>query len=146
MIHSTGDLNFSITYLDNCLVVKLPKRLTLIESNHLKESCSQLITNNQPNQIIILDFSQTPFIDSSGIGSLLNIQMFARAYNQKLILQQVPFIIMAVLEKAGLTEFFQLQPATIASPRQYLATHPSINSRLKRLIDYEPSRNSSSYR
>lgn len=129
------ELDFSVTYLDNCLVVKLPKRLTLIEAIPFKESCFQLIKETQPNQTIILDFSQTLFIDSSGIGALVNIQIFARAYQQQLILQQVSSIIMAVLEMAGLTEIFQLEPATVVSPIQDLATHPSINSRLKRLID-----------
>ncbi|MGB5636479.1 MAG: sugar transferase [Waterburya sp.] len=135
MIHPTREADLFVTYLDNCLIVKLPNRLTLIEAIHVQESCSRLIKKTQPNQTIILDFSKTLFIDSSGIGALVKIQIFARAYKQELILQQVPSIIMTVLEMAGLTEIFQLQPATVASPIQALATHPSTNSRLKRLID-----------
>ena len=109
MSNRTLKIDFPVTYLHNFLVVKLSKRLTLIESISLKKSCSELIKQNEAGQKIILDFEDTQFIDSSGIGALIEIYIVARAYKQKLIFQQVKLPIMMVLEMTRLTEIFQIQ-------------------------------------
>ena len=109
MGNPTLKIDFPVTYLHTCLVVKLPERLTFIESISLKRSCSELIKQNKAGKKIILDFEDTQFIDSGGIGALIGIQMVARAYKQKLILQQVQLPIMMVLEMTRLTEVFQIQ-------------------------------------
>ena len=106
-----------------------------LESIPLGECCCQLIDQAPQNQTIILDLSQTNFIDSSGVGVLVTIYKAASAKNQQLVLQQVQPLVIKVLDISGLLEVFQLQSvADIISP-QGLATHPSVNSKLKRLVD-----------
>lgn len=134
MSNPTLEIDFPRTYFNNCLVVKLPRRLTLIESISLKKSCTDSIEQNKVGREIILDFEDTQFIDSSGIGALVGIHIIARAYQRELILQQVQPPIMAVLEMASLTEVFQLQYTKPLSTRGF-ATHPSIHSPLKRFLD-----------
>lgn len=57
---------------ETCLVVVLPERLTLLESNSFEKLLNDKI---QTNQKIILDFKNTQFIDSSGIGALMNVHL-----------------------------------------------------------------------
>ena len=135
MSNPTREIDFPVTYCGNCLVVKLPQRLTLKESISLKESCSESIKQNKAGQKVILDFKDTQFIDSSGIGALIRIHKVARVYQQELILQEVQSPVMAVLAMADLTEVFQLQSTKLRSTKSYFATHPSIHSPLKRLVD-----------
>ena len=135
MSNPTREIDFPVTYRDNCLIVKLPKRLTLKESINLQELCSESIKQNKVDQKVILDFKDTKFIDSSGIGALVRIHIVARAYQQELILQSVRSSVVAVLKMADLTKVFQLQSTKLRSTKSYFATHPSIHSPLKRLVD-----------
>ena len=135
MSNLTQEIDFPVTHCDNCLIIKLPQRLTLKESISLKESCSESIAQSKAGQKIILDFKDTQFIDSSGIGALVKIHIVARAYQQELILQQVQSPVIAVLEMADLTKVFRLHSTKLRSTKGYFPTHPSIHSPLKRLVD-----------
>ncbi len=112
------EIDFFVIHFNNCLVIKLPKRLTLIESISLKESCSESIKQNKAAQKVILDFKDTQFIDSNGIGALIKILVVARAYQQELIFQRVQPSVIAVLEMASLTEVFQIQSTKLLSTKE----------------------------
>ena len=112
------EIDFFVIHFNNCLVIKLPKRLTLIESISLKESCSESIKQNKAGQKVILDFKDTQFIDSNGIGALIKILVVARAYQQELIFQRVQPSVIAVLEMASLTEVFQIQSTKLLSTKE----------------------------
>ena len=135
MGNSTLGRDFPVTYFDNCVVVKLPQCLTLIDSIDLKRLFLELIEQNKTSKTIILDFNNTQFIDSTGIGALVKIHIYSRTYEQKLILQQVSSSVMAVFQLADLTEIFELRAIESLQPKRNFATHPSIFSPLKRLID-----------
>ena len=107
MVQQTSKLYFSITYFGNYLVLQLPQCLNSRKAIDFKESCSELIKKTKQNQTIILDLSRTQFIDDSGIEALVYIHIISRAYQHKLIFQQVSPLIMAFLKIAGLTEIFQ---------------------------------------
>ncbi|MBE9170293.1 anti-sigma factor antagonist [Pleurocapsales cyanobacterium LEGE 06147] len=129
--------DFPITYSQNNAVIKLPERLTVLEAIAFKETCSQLLQQSSPGQRIIFDFSQTKFIDSSGIGALVSNLKAAQEQNVELVLEEVQPPVMIVLSMTGLTEMFQIQSSAEWTERQQLEpeTHPSIRSRVKRLID-----------
>ncbi|MEM8830725.1 MAG: sugar transferase [Cyanobacteria bacterium P01_G01_bin.19] len=135
MNNPTREIDFPVTYCNNCLIVKLPKRLTLKESITLQELCSESIKQNKAGQKVILDFKDTQFIDSSGIGALVRVYVATRACQQELILQSLQSPVMAALSMADLTKIFQLQSAQLTSKKGYFATHPSVHSPLKRLVD-----------
>ena len=134
MSNPTLEIDFPIDYQHSCPVVKLPQRLTLIESISFKKLCAKLIEQNREISKIVFDFENTWFIDSSGIGALIGIHVIARAYQQELIFQQVQPPVMEILEMAELTEIFQIQSTKLRVSKG-IATHPSIDSSLKRLID-----------
>ena len=127
---------FPFCYAQDSPVIKLPERLTVLEAVAFKQTCSQLLEEvDSPPQQIILDFSQTKFIDSSGIGALINNLKTAEAKKTKLILEQVQPPVMAVLSMTGLLGVLQIQSSEKWSDSHQPETHPSVRSWVKRIID-----------
>ena len=127
---------FPLSYSQNSPVIKLPERLTVLEAVAFKQTCSQLLAKvDSPPQQIILDFSQTKFIDSSGIGAIVSNLKTAEAKKTKLILEQVQPPVMAVLSMTGLSDILQIRSSEKWSDSHQPETHPSVRSWVKRLID-----------
>ncbi len=127
---------FPLSYSQDNPVIKLPERLTVLEAVAFKQTCSQLLEEvDSPPQQIILDCSQTQFIDSSGIGALVNNLKTAQAKNTDLVLEQVQPPVMAVLSMTGLADILQIKSAEKWSENHQPETHPSVRSWVKRLID-----------
>jgi exopolysaccharide biosynthesis polyprenyl glycosylphosphotransferase len=139
MTNQTPELDFPVTYYQDNPIIKLPKRLTVLEAVAFKRACSDLLEKSSPGQQITFDFSQTQFIDSSGVGSLVSNLKAAQTENIELILQQVQPPVMAVLSMTGLADILNIQSAVPTSvkwsDKSQLETHPSIRSWVKRLID-----------
>ena len=136
MTKQTSALYFHLSYSQDSPVIKLPERLTVLEAVAFKQTCSQLLEEvDSPPQQIILDFSQTNFIDSSGIGALVSNLKTAQAKNTELILEQVQPPVMAVLSMTGLVDILQIQSSEKWSDSHQPETHPSVRSWVKRLID-----------
>lgn len=117
---------------ETCLVVVLPERLTLLESNSLQKLLNDKI---QTNQKIILDFKNTQFIDGSGIGALMNVHLAATRGGCRLIFQQVPSQVTKALDISGLADISQFSSSPHFVSQDTLVTHPSVNCSLKRLLD-----------
>lgn len=132
MLSSTFNSNCCAIVSGTCIVIVLPKRLTLLESN-----CFQKLLNDkiQTNQNIILDFENTQFIDSSGIGALINVHQTAVRGNCRLIFQQVPSQVAKAFDISGLADIVRLSSSARFVSQDTLVTHPSVNYPLKRLID-----------
>ncbi|MCN4144710.1 MAG: sugar transferase [Thiohalomonas sp.] len=100
---------------------------------HFKDIC---IHKNKPNKII-LDFSKTKFIDSSGIGALVKSIKLANEYGIKLIVSKTSNQVQAVLKMTGLESILFLKPQESQTDNLNLPeTHPSVNSKTKRMIDF----------
>ncbi|MGF1479429.1 MAG: anti-sigma factor antagonist [Cyanophyceae cyanobacterium] len=134
---SQANKNFQITVTDNTPVVKVPDRLSILEAVSFKETCHQLLEKHHSAQQIIFDFAQTQFIDSSGIGALVHNLKATQSQGVKLKLKDVHPPVMAVLSMTGLDEVFQISTAQTAdfSSTQPPETHPSVRSKVKRLMD-----------
>lgn len=122
--------------------MKLPTRLSVLEAVAFKETCQQLLQKSPVPKQIIFDFSQTVFIDSSGIGALVSNHKSARGKGVELLLRGVLPQVMAVLEMTGLDTiltFEQLDGTLTPTPNwsdEHLpTTHPSVRSQVKRFID-----------
>lgn len=90
---------------------------------------------------IIIDFHQTIFMDSSGLGALVSNLKIAQEKNIKFTLRNVTPQVTAVLNLTGLDKVFNLE-SQAESPsinrqleEQLPATHPSVRSWMKRLTD-----------
>ena len=149
--------DFSIRFIDQIPIITIPQRLTVLEAIRFKEVSCHLLETGLTSAWLTLDFSLTQFMDSSGIGSLVQILRVAKSKNIQLVLLKVNPNVMSVLSMTGLDRVFTLQNSldpllsTTVTPDQadvnsakIIAstsslqppkTHPSIRSGLKRTLD-----------
>jgi anti-anti-sigma factor len=142
-MNSQSQLVFSTTIANGVCLIQLPPRLSVIEAVAFKEKCKQLIQGSPAFAQIVLDFSQTTFIDSSGIGVLVSCLKTTKAGRIDLVLWSVQPVVKMALSLAELDKMFRIESetealvpsASKASQNQLPLTHPSIRSQAKRLID-----------
>lgn len=129
-------------FLNNMPVMQLPSRLTILEAVDFKTSFQQLLNRGTVPEQIVLDCSQTTFIDSSGIGALVSNHKLAHAKGVDLVLRNVSPQVMAVLVMTGLDQVLKIDysneattTATTWSGEHLPTTHPSVRSPVKRALD-----------
>ncbi|MBD1904183.1 anti-sigma factor antagonist [Funiculus sociatus GB2-A5] len=143
MVGPNPEAEFQITFYNETPVVQLPPRLTVLEAVAFKTSCQQFLQGSSVTDQLVLDLSQTTFIDSSGVGALVSNVKVARDKGVKLVLRSVHPQVMAVLAMTGLDQVLtieQSKDATTPKPgqksdKQLPETHPSVRSWVKRCID-----------
>lgn len=138
--HPLLDLKLPVTVLNGVFLIQMPGSLGMEEAIALQETCQQL-WQQQPRRIV-LDFSQTTFVDSSGVGSLVSSVKTSWEQGIELVLWSVHPQIMKILLLVGLEAFLVvdletqiLVPSTHPFKVKRPAAHPSIHSRLKRSVD-----------
>ncbi|MDF5709525.1 MAG: anti-sigma factor antagonist [Nostoc sp. S4] len=152
MTSQPTEVDFPVHSLNDTVIVQVPTRLSVLEALSFKQTCQSLIQpNSNPNQIIV-DFHQTTFIDSSGLGALVSNLKYAQAKGITFRLRNVTPQVMAVLKLTGLDQVFPLESVDNESliEQQRLVdnrrtasrlveplptTHPSIASWMKRFLD-----------
>ncbi|NET54174.1 MAG: STAS domain-containing protein [Merismopedia sp. SIO2A8] len=127
----------------------LPEFLTIIEAVAFKKAFQDCCQHNPNLKKAVVDFTGTRFIDSSGIGALVNVWKVSKSHNLEFCLANVASQIMMALSLAGLDSLFEIQalsslpsltePGASVSDGQSgdrpMVTHPSVVSKAKRLID-----------
>ena len=135
MIDETPDIRFPQSFLQDSAIVQLPERLTVLEAVAFKQTVSNLLQQKITHQQIVLDFSKTKFIDSSGIGALIASLKSTQGKDIKLILESVQPPVMATLSMTGLVDVLNIRSSAAWSSREHPETHPSVRSIVKRIID-----------
>ena len=135
MLNQPSEAQFPLSQDRLDPVVRLPTRLTVLEAVNFKETFDSLLQKDISGRQIILDCSQTMFIDSSGIGALVSNYKSAKSQNIRLVLESVQPSVMAVLSMTGLIDVLEINSSEHWSDREQPATHPSVRSWLKRSID-----------
>ncbi|MEB3281515.1 MAG: anti-sigma factor antagonist [Lyngbya sp.] len=148
MVSQTPQVNFEVIIQDNITHVHLPARLSVLEAVAFKTTCQELINVHPAPEKIILDFSQTTFIDSSGVGALISNLKAAKEKKIELILRNVGSQVMAVFSLTSLDQVLTIEQQSDPAPasetkvvnkpinnNQLPVTHPSVRSWVKRLID-----------
>jgi anti-anti-sigma factor len=136
MIDETPEIRLPLSFLQDNPIVELPERLTVLEAVVFKQTVSQLLQQNIIHPCIVLDFSKTRFIDSSGIGALIANFKSAQEKNVELILESVQPPVMATLSMTGLLDVLHIKSSSSNwSYKESPETHPSVRSVIKRLID-----------
>ncbi|MGB7440961.1 MAG: sugar transferase [Coleofasciculaceae cyanobacterium] len=120
--------------------IHLPRRISVIEAVNLKTKIQQLLQTSYPLEKVVLDCSQTTFIDSSGIGALVSAHKISREKEVRLIHRGVTPQMMAVLKMTALDRVLTIESLTtqtkpVTAPEPLPETHPSVRSWVKRLID-----------
>ncbi|MFM7364142.1 MAG: exopolysaccharide biosynthesis polyprenyl glycosylphosphotransferase [Cuspidothrix sp.] len=143
--------NFSVTYLEDAATLQAPVRLTVIEAVSFKETCQNLIQADSPPKQIFIDFQNTTFMDSSGLGSVVSNFKNSQDRGIKFILLNVTPQVMAVLNLTGLDQVFPIESGSEIAcvPKDHKntgknnsrqvdplpKTHSSMASWMKRVID-----------
>ncbi|BAZ44979.1 anti-sigma-factor antagonist/glycosyl transferase [Chondrocystis sp. NIES-4102] len=136
MIDETPDVRFPLSFYQDNPIVELPERLTVLEAIVFKQTVTRLLQQNISHQCIVLDFSKTKFIDSSGIGALISNFKSSKEQNIELILESVQPPVMATLSMTGLVDLLNIRSAKDhGSYKEFPETHPSVKSIIKRQID-----------
>ncbi len=146
------EVDFPVTSLNDTAIVQVPARLSVLEAVGFKQTCQGLTQSNSCPKQIIIDFHQTTFMDSSGLGALVSNFKYAQEKGMTLILRNVTPQVMSVLKLTGLDQVFAIesisevslieQPSGVELLRkasrqveQLPTTHPSVGSWMKRFID-----------
>lgn len=133
-----SSIKFPVTQTQEIGLVTPPPLLTVTEAVAFRASCRELIKASPVLSKIVLDFAQTTFIDSSAIGALVMCLKAAKSRQIELALWSVKPEILTILSLADLDRHFTIESET-TSPEPSLSTieptHPSIQSRSKRMID-----------
>ena len=135
MINQPSEAQFALSYYKDSSVIQLPKRLTVLEAIAFRETFERVLHSDLSRKQIILDCSNTNFIDSSGIGALISNFKSAQKQHIRLVLESVQPPVMAVLSMTGLIDILYINSSEQWSDREHPETHPSVRSWLKRLID-----------
>lgn len=130
--------------------------LTVLQTVNFKRQFQQICQDYPTLTVTILDFGQTTFVDSSGIGALVGCWKIAHEKQLPVILRNVPLQLSTALALADLEQLFVIEsaeglPLALASqtsgPAQpcsqpidateasSFVTHPAVQSRAKRLLD-----------
>lgn len=96
-----------IEQINNCALIHHQGDLTLEVIDQLKEELDSFITG-QNCTCLIMDLSQTPFIDSSGIGFLVHLNNRKKSDNLKFFLFAPTEQILKTLKLVRLLSFFEI--------------------------------------
>lgn len=143
MVSPASETNIKVTFKEKIPVIHLPLRFTISEAQFFKSICQELLSQENTKGKIIIDFSKTTFLDSSGIGSIVASLKTARENGRELVLYGVNSQIMSVFSLTGLDQILTIEQSperevtsnVKPEDNQLLITHPSIQSWVKRLID-----------
>ena len=136
--------------LDSMATIQLGRSFTVVEAIPFKRSCQRAFEQNPNLQVVTIDFAQTQFLDSSGIGALVICHKLCQRQGGTLRLVNVPEQVMMVLALTELDKVFYIEQAQTGSAitpvsyaqrrsKPYLEhlpeTHPSVRAKAKRAID-----------
>ena len=109
-------VDFLVTYLEDAAILEVPVRLTVLEAVNFKQTCQNLIQADVPPGQIFIDFQNTTFMDSSGLGSLVSNFKNSQEKGIKVTLRHVTPQVMAVLNLTGLDQVFPIEPLDNLEP------------------------------
>ncbi len=119
--------------------IRLTKSFTVVEAVAFKQICQEAFAQHPGLKEVTLDFADTTFIDSSGLGALVICHRLCESKGAKLRMINVPSQVMMALSLPELDKVFHIKQARVQVLGQALEnlpeTHPSVRSKAKRAID-----------
>lgn len=94
---------------NDALVIKVPKSLTAIEALSFRQAFKPICESKIPPVKVILDFSRTSFLDSSGIGALASIIKTSKIADINLMITGVTSQVYSVLKMTKLDQLLSIQ-------------------------------------
>lgn len=127
-----------------CCVIEVPATLTVVEAVTFEQNVKRCLAQEPTPTQIIIDLSQTTFMDSSGLGALVICYRACQQRQVPMILRGVQEQVRMLLSLTDLDQLFTFEPSPAsAAPSAAksdirlteLTTHPSVVSRGKRAMD-----------
>lgn len=130
---------FKAAVLESMGTIQLTKSFTVVEAVAFKQICQDAFAQHSGLEEVTLDFANTTFIDSSGLGALVICHRLCESKGARLRLINVPSQVMMALSLTELDKVFHIEQARVQVPSQALEnlpeTHPSVRSKVKRALD-----------
>jgi anti-anti-sigma factor len=130
---------------NNFCVISAPPTLTVVEAVTFEQTVRSCCNDTPGLEKLVIDLSNTNFIDSSGLGSLVICYRTCEQHNTTLVLRGVQDQVLMVLSLTDLDKVFILEPAPaidasgddqkLENSVLSLTTHPSVVSKGKRAMD-----------
>lgn len=92
---------------EGILVVILSGEITLLDSNEIKEKIKDEQKNSNANKLV-LDFSQVPLIDSSGLGMLISLFKHINQQQGTIIYEGLTPYVKKIINFAKLDQIFTI--------------------------------------
>lgn len=105
-ITATGGLQITVDRGEDGTLVRLSGRLSIDSSPALRERLLALL-QAEPPETVIVDLRETPYIDLSGIATLIEALKIARDRSTTLRLQGLHDYLLHFLEVTGLLPLFE---------------------------------------
>ncbi len=124
--------------------ILVSKLFSVPQGIELKQLVQGLCSEASPPQQLVLDFENTQFMDSSGVGALIACRKLLGMHQAELILQNLSPQVRLVLQLTELDKVLTIEESgeseasvVETSPAQNvdIITHPSVHSRAKRGLD-----------
>ena len=106
-IPSSSELTISIDQTGNDTVVRLSGRVDVDSSPDLRDRLRTLLSNKALPQTIIVDLASVPYIETSGIATLIEALRTARHHQINFRLQGLSGAVLRLFEVTGVLALFQ---------------------------------------
>ena len=142
---------FPVLLNNQVALIQMPPTLTLNLAQSFKDYIEQLCQMEPPLTTIILDFGQTSFLDSSGVGALIKCLSLAKKAQIACACWSFSPEVKYLLELAGIGEVLtmelgsdavylteskgELRPVGQVDPAEATTIHPAYASKVKRAVD-----------
>lgn len=100
----------------------MPATFAVVQAVEFKKTFQQTLEHNPDLKTVVLDFSQTQFIDSSGIGFLISSRKMSQKAGVQLFLQSVSPHVMSILSLAEVSQLFEIRSAAALPERPIQVT------------------------
>jgi len=101
-----NDLNFESRDSNGIRIIKISGDIDAYHSPKLKEQMEEVVKGDL--KMIILDFSEVPYIDSAGLGTLVSILRDTRNYQKELKIAGLRKNIKRIFEMTRLDNIFKI--------------------------------------
>jgi anti-sigma B factor antagonist len=108
---------------DGLDILAIEGEIDLACSPDLRATLHHLAKKRVP--VLVLDFQQVSYVDSSGLATLIEYVRLAQEYDGKFALVSVSERVRTIFELVRLTEFFPIYP-TLAEARAVLLASPGV--------------------